>query len=133
MAILAGTLYWQDRMMSAEPEVNHAIRAVKVAIKGGARDHYVGEVEAFAKTFGFTPTFSQTSPDPNDIVAHLDRDDVLIVAVMASKIGGLEPAYKVYFYANRNQSMSPASLDPLVEGLKLHLGGIEGAIVTETK
>jgi hypothetical protein len=130
--IIAGlAVYWQDRSMSAEPKVYHAIRAVKATMDWNARDQYIAEVKAFAQAFGFTTNFSQTSPNPNDIVAHLERDHVWTVGSWGSLFGGPELIYEFAFYSKR--PISPASLDLLVEGLKLYLGRVPGAVVTEIR
>ena len=117
--------------MSAEPKVYHAIRAVKVSIDPNARDQYIAHVRAFAQAFGFTLTFSRTSPYPNDIVAHLERHDTWTVGVMGSDFETRDLAYDFAFYAHHNRPTSPASLDPVVEGLMLFLGRIDGAVVVE--
>jgi hypothetical protein len=119
--------------MSIEPKVYHPMRAVKVAIERNARDQYVEQVKAFANTFAFTPTFSQTSPDPNDIVVHLERDNVWMVGVMVTRLSATNLAYEFAFYTKRDQPISSTSLDPLVEGLRLYLGRVQGAVVTETQ
>jgi hypothetical protein len=128
---MAVALYWQDRVMSAEPKVYHAIRAVTVSIDGSARGHYVGQIKAYAQAFGFKLTFSQTSPYPNDIVVHMERHDVWMVGAMASKLDAADPTYDFAFYAPANRSTLPASLDSVVEGLKQFLGKIEGAVIME--
>jgi hypothetical protein len=95
------------------------------------RDQYVGQVKAFAQAFGFKLTLSQTSPYPNDIVAHMERNDVWTVGVMRSKLEAADPIYDFAFYSSADPSPSPASLDTVVEGLKHFLGQIQGAVVTE--
>ena len=117
--------------MSAEPKVSHAIRMVNASIDPNARDQYVEQVKAFARAFGFTLTFSRTSPYPNDIVAHLERHDTRMVGVMASGFEAADLAYRFAFYVHPNRPISPASLDPVVEGLMHFLGRIEGAVVME--
>jgi hypothetical protein len=119
--------------MSAEPKVYHAIRTVKVAIAPNARDQYMDQVKMFAQAFGFTMQFSQTSPYPDDIVAAMERGDISITGVMASRFEGPDLAYEIFLYSKRNPPAPAASFDPLVEGLKLYLSKIDGAVVTETK
>jgi hypothetical protein len=131
VAATALALYWQDRIMSAEPKVYHAIRAVEVSIDGRVRDQYVGQIRAYAQAFGLKLTFSQTSPYPNDIVAHMERHDVWMVGAMKSKLDAADPTYDFAFYAPANRPTSPASLDSVVDGLKQFLGQIEGAVVME--
>jgi hypothetical protein len=134
VVLMAAVLYWQDGIMSAEPKVYktyHAIRAVEVATEGRMRDQYVGQVKAFAQAFGFKLTFSQTSPYPNDIVAHMERNDVWTVGVMRSKLEAADPIYDFAFYSYANPAPAPPSLDAVVDGLKSFLGQIEGAVVTE--
>jgi hypothetical protein len=131
---MAAVLYWQDRVMSAKPKVHktfHAIRAVEVSIDGHVRDQYVRQVKEFAQVFSFKLTFSQTSPYPNDIVAHMERNDVWTVGVMRSKLDAADPTYDFAFYSHANPPPAPASLDTLVEGLKHFLGQVEGAVVSE--
>jgi len=119
--------------MPARTHSQQAIRSVRVTIDANGRDAYVGQLKAFARAFHFIPYLSQTSRDPNDIVVHMQRDDVFAVSLLASPIGGATPAYEVFFYPTRNQSISPASLDPLVEGLKSHIARVQGALAEEPK
>lgn len=118
--------------MSAEPQVLHAIRAVRIGIDRKAREQYLNQMKAFAETFGFTTRLSQTSPDPNDIVVHMERNGIQIVSGMASRFGGPDLAYKVFFYAASDRQVSSSSFDSLVADLKRFLGQVEGAVITES-
>jgi len=128
-AFIMGVLVlWQERIMS-EPAIQHAIRVVRIDIRGDARDQYIAKVNAFARDQGFTLRFSQTSPDPNDIVAYMERDDVKVIAAMRSDARDL--AYRLAFYGMRGKSPPVSTLDPLVERLKGFLGQIDGAVITD--
>lgn len=82
--------------MPAEPR-NH-VRAVKIAVDQSAHDQYVSQIKAFSEALGFSVQFSQTSPDPNDVVAHLARDDVWMIATLGSQLfGGPDLVYEFSF------------------------------------
>ena len=112
----------------SEPAVQHAIRFVRVDIRRDAREQYLAQVNAFARDRAFTLRYSQTSPSPNDIVAHMEREDIKIIATWNSEARDL--AYEFAFYGVRGQSPSATTLDPLVEELKHYLGQIGGAVIT---
>ena len=113
----------------SEPAIQHAIRIVRIDIRSEARDQYLAQVSAFARDQAFTLHFSQTSPDPNDIVAHMERADVRISAVIRSDARGL--AYKFAFYGVRGNAPPVSTLDMLVDRLKDFLGQIGGAVITD--
>jgi hypothetical protein len=113
----------------SEPAVQHAVHIVRVDIRRDARDQYMAKVDAFARDRGLFLRFSQTSPDPNDIVAHMECEDVKIIAVMRSDARDL--AYDFAFYGVRGIAPSASTLDPLIERLKGFLGQISGAVVTD--
>lgn len=133
VALMAGALYWQGRIMSAEPKVYHPITTMRVALDPRARDQYIGGIKAFAEAFGFTAKFGRTSPDPNDVVVKMTRADMWIVGGMASRLGGPDLAYAISFYGPKDQPVAPAVLKPAVEGLKRYLGGVAGVVITEVK
>jgi hypothetical protein len=126
-------LYWEVRVMPAKPANQDAIRIVHVIIDRNTRDQYVAQVKAFAQSFHFALRTSQTSPDSNDVVLHMERDDVWMVSVMVSPIGGNDPVYEIYMYTKSEKPVSPMSLDPLVEGLKVFTSAVAGAVVTEKR
>ena len=128
VAIMAALVLWQERTMS-EPAVQHAVRIVRVDIQRDARNQYMAKVNAFARDRVLYLRVSQTSPDPNDIVAHMEREDVKIIAVMRSDARDL--AYEFAFYGVRGIAPSASILDPLVERLKGFLGQISGAAITD--
>ena len=133
--IMAALVLWQERIMSREPgfvETYRPIRIVLVRLDQSARDQYIGQLNAFAREFGFTIRFSQTSPDPNDIVAHLERHDVWTAGALASDLfGGPELTYDFAFYGHRNLPVPDSTLDPVVTNLKRALSQIDRAVVTE--
>lgn len=131
VAVMAALVLGQERIMS-EPRAYHPIRIVLVQFDQSARAQYIQQLNSFAREFGFTIKFSQTSPDPNDIVAHLERHDVWTAGALASDLfGGPSLTYDFAFYGHRNLPVPDSVLDPLVAGLKLVLSGIDGAVVTE--
>jgi hypothetical protein len=113
------------------PEI--PIRTVKVAIEKSAHPQYVRQVKAFAHAFGFSTRFSQSSPDPADVLVQMWRNDVKMIAGMASKYGARDLAYELSFYGNGSNSPSYESLQVLVEGVRHFMGQIDRAVVTETK
>ena len=56
-----------------------------------------------------------------------------MTGAMASKYGAPDLAYEIAFYSKGERETAPASVDPLVEGLKVYLGQVKGAIVMETR
>jgi hypothetical protein len=128
VTIMAALVLWQERTMS-EPAIQHAIRFVRVDIQTGARDQYLAQVNAFARDRGLFLRFSQTSPDPNDVVAHLESEDVKIIAVMCSD--ARELAYDFAFYGLRGKLPAASALDTLVDRLKGFLGQISNAVITD--
>jgi hypothetical protein len=135
VVMMAALVLWQERIMSAEPrvlQVYHAIGGVKVRLDQSARAQYVGQLKSFARDLGFTIRFHQTSPGPNDIVAHLERHDVWMVGGLASDLfGGPDVTYDFAFYGPRNQPVPDSILDPVVVTLRRSLSGIDGAVITD--
>jgi len=128
VVIMAALVVWQEHFMS-EPAIQHAVRIIRVDIRGDARDEYMANVNAFARDQGLFLRFSQTSPDPNDIVAHMERQDVKIIAV--KRLDGRDLAYTFGFYGMRGIAPPVSTLDLLVARLKGFLGQIGGAVITE--
>ena len=112
----------------SEPAIQRPIRFVRVDIRRDARDQYLAQVNAFARDRAFALRYSQTSPHPKNIVAHMEREDIRIIAVWDSDARDL--AYEFAFYGVRGKSPSATMLDPLVEELKRYLGQIGGAVIT---
>lgn len=114
--------------MPGEPKSYHAIRIVRVAINSDQRAAYVAQVKAFANASGFTVQFSQTSPYPNDIAAHMEHGD-LWVSALSTSFDAPNPTYRFAFYSHR--PIPAESLDPFVRNLVQLMGRIPGAVVVE--
>src|ERR1043165_4937981 len=84
VAIMVLALGWQERAMPGKPTSYHAIRIVRVTINSDQRDAYVAQVKTFAAASRFTVRFSQTTPYPNDIAAHMERGDLWASALSVS-------------------------------------------------
>lgn len=130
VAFVGVALCWQSHVMAPQSQAHLPLRAVKVAMSGEARDQYLSKVEAFADANGMIMRVSRTSPDPNDVVMHMERADAFIIAVLASPLGGANPTYEVFIYANREPPPPSATLDRLEQGIEHVLGQVDGAVVS---
>jgi hypothetical protein len=118
--------------MAARLEPLSPLRALEVRMDKSARPPFVVQMRKFGSAFGFTVLVRQDKPDPDDLFFVMRRHDVDLLSANDSDTGAPDLKFGVGFYPKRGQP--PPSLEvikPLVEGLKLYLAEVPGAIVRE--
>jgi len=109
------------------------LRTIDIILARDLREQYVIQIRKFSDTYAFAIRVSQSSPDPDDILVQLWREDVKLIAVNGSDTGASDLTYFIGIYENGDHPIPVTAVDQLVEGLRDTVGQIEGAIFTITK
>jgi len=119
--------------MASRPQYNPAIRILRVTFERTARDRFVQQVKTFADTFGFEFRTKHNSPDPDEIMIYLWRDEIELIAdnTTEASVSGLR--FDIAFYSKYGRTISSAALAPLVEGIRHFVSEVPGATVVEKK
>jgi hypothetical protein len=109
------------------------VRIVKVTFERTAREEFVKQVRKFADTHAFAIRVSQSSPDPDDTLVQMWRQDAKMLVVRVRDTSAQQLRYDVGIYANGDRSLPMTAVDQLVEGLRLTVQPIPLATFTTTK
>jgi hypothetical protein len=120
--------------MSARQETRFPLRSVHVRIDKGARDRLVVQMRNFGYAFSFDVLIRTMSPDPNDVMFNFSRHDLDLVGSNRSDTGAPDLTFGINFYPKWSEAGPPAeNLEVLVQGLKMFLEEVPGAMILDKK
>jgi hypothetical protein len=114
---------------TSRPEPQLPVRSIDVTVGKGAREKFFDRLRTFADAHAFAIRIAPTTPDRENFLVQMWREDIKIVAVTS-----LRPeTFHIGFYRNDTEAAATAAYDVLVTDLRHAVSEIEGSTFSETK
>lgn len=111
---------------TADGDSESPVRAVRMTLAKGALHKVLEQLREVADVNGFKVRMQQRSPNPDDIVVLMLREDIKGIGVDTSDTGANDIEYSIFLYRNRSEATPESAFDDVVAQVRKVLSETEG-------
>jgi len=115
------------KAMAENTDAGMPIKVVNVTIRKEFLNQFVSQTKKFAEDNAFAIRVAHSSPNPNDILLQLWREDVKLIGVNIANTDSTNLAFEIGFYRNGDKLISGDSITQLVVDFKKTVGQVQSA------
>ena len=109
------------------------IRKLRVSFDRSQFLNFIHQLHVLADEYSFAIRAGYSSPDPEDVLVQMQREDVRIIGYNSSPAGESVVVFKIGIYNNTDKKLPDLLLDNIIGDMKRAVGGIASLVFREVE